>query len=82
MTRKRYANVEFVNDVVRLEDNGHFKDYDEDKLEELLNYFEDIRKRKGKEIAKLKEINRLCFEVIDGVKAYIKLKEMGWIWDE
>ena len=43
-----------------------------------LNSLEETRIRKGEEIAKLRNIEELQADVICGVRAYIKLKEIWY----
>ena len=89
--RYTYGVDEYAGELVELRDNGkciaYFLNDDETCSQiktvcELLNKYENAIKRKSNEIAVLEEVNRLCLEVIGGVKAYIQLKEMGMIEDE
>lgn len=43
-----------------------------------LNNLEEIRIRKGKEIVKLRNIEELQRDVICGVRAYLRLKEIWY----
>jgi len=67
----------FTFDKFKIHDRG--KALNMEQITDKLNELEDIRLRKQKKIEELSEINRLCFDVIDGVKAYEELKFKGLI---
>ena len=66
--------------VVR--DKSAETDLDLERAVNKLNYLEKLRKNKSSRIHELQENQRLCLEIIDGVRAYFKLKRKGLIWDD
>ena len=57
------------------------KRLDFDHVIQELNYLESRRKTLNQDCEKIKQENILLYDILDGVKAYIKLKEAGRLYE-
>ena len=73
MTKERYIADEYGQ---ILKDGAPLTDFVKE-----LNHLENTRKRYKQHIEELREINSLCFEVIDGFIAYNSLRYRGLLDD-
>lgn len=79
--KMEYKAIINDKDEITSVDNG-IKVLSLEEVVDKLNQLEEQIENQAINIRELSEINRLCFDVIDGFEAYMKLKEKGMIRDE